>query len=95
MVFLESFWAIGSIIAAGLAWLIVPRVGWRTLLAVSALPGVIIYFIRRYVPESPRYLLVSGREEARRVLDPLNIRVGYAHELLLSGSVGLPLRLHP
>ncbi len=70
LVILESFWAIGSIIAAGLAWLIVPKVGWRTLLAVSALPGVIVYFIRRYVPESPRYLLISGREEeARRVLE--------------------------
>jgi len=69
LVYLESFWALGTIVAAGLAWLIVPRFGWRILLAISALPGLIIYFIRRYVPESPRYLLVEGREaEARAVL---------------------------
>jgi putative MFS transporter len=69
MVLLESFWAVGTIAAAGLAWLIVPRLGWRALLAASAVPGLIVFFIRRYVPESPRYLLVEGREqEAREVL---------------------------
>lgn len=69
LVLLESFWAFGTIVAAGLAWLIVPHVGWRALLAISAVPGFIIYFIRRYVPESPRYLLIEGREaEARQVL---------------------------
>jgi len=69
LVLLESFWALGTIVAAALAWLIVPRVGWRILLAVSAVPGLIIYFIRRYVPESPRYLLLEGREEeARHIL---------------------------
>ena len=66
---LEAFWALGAVAAAGLAWLIVPRLGWRWLLAVSALPGIIIVFIRRDIPESPRYLLVSGQpEQARQVL---------------------------
>lgn len=70
LVLLESFWALGSILAAGLAWLIIPNFGWRWLLAVSALPGILILFIRREIPESPRFLMVKGRtEEARRVLD--------------------------
>lgn len=69
LVLLESFWALGVVAAAGLAWLIVPRVGWRWLLAVSALPGLIIFLIRRQIPESPRYLLVNGQtEKAREVL---------------------------
>jgi len=69
LVLLESFWALGVVAAAGLAWLIVPRLGWRWLLAVSALPGILIFFIRREIPESPRYLLVSGKpEQAREVL---------------------------
>ncbi len=72
LVLLESFWALGTIVAAGLAWLLVPRLGWRWLLAVSALPGAIVYFIRRYVPESPRYLLITGREqEALAVLNQI------------------------
>jgi MFS transporter, putative metabolite:H+ symporter len=70
LVLLEAFWAVGVIAAAGLAWLIVPNYGWRWLLAASAVPGVLIFFIRRHVPESPRYLLVSGKpEQARQVLE--------------------------
>lgn len=70
LVYLEAFWAVGALAAALLAWLVVPRAGWRWLLALSALPGLIVFWIRRYVPESPRFLLVHGREEeARRVLD--------------------------
>ena len=69
LVILESFWALGTIVAAGLAWFIVPRFGWRWLLAVSALPGLIIFVIRRNVPESPRYLMSKGKpEEAMSVL---------------------------
>ncbi len=68
LVYLEAFWALGALVAAGLAWLIVPRVGWRPLLAISALPGLIVFWIRRYVPESPRFLLVHGREEEARAI---------------------------
>jgi putative MFS transporter len=82
LVLLESFWAIGTIVAAGLAWVLVPRVGWRPLLAVSAVPGLIIYFVRRYVPESPRYLLVDGREaEAREVLQHVARENGVAVDI--------------
>lgn len=68
LVYLEAFWALGALVAAGLAWLIVPQVGWRPLLAISALPGLIVFWIRRYVPESPRFLLVHGREEEARAI---------------------------
>jgi putative MFS transporter len=72
LVYLESFWALGTIVAAGLAWFVVPRFprsGWRYLLAASAVPGLIVFWIRRAIPESPRHLLVHGKEEeARQVL---------------------------
>ena len=69
LVLLESFWALGAVFAAGLAWLIVPTLGWRWLLGISAIPGLIIFFIRRFVPESPRYLAVNGKtEQAAEIL---------------------------
>jgi putative MFS transporter len=69
LVLLESFWALGTILAAGLAWAIVPALGWRPLLATSALAAVLVLWIRRTIPESPRYLAISGRlEEAKAVL---------------------------
>lgn len=69
LVLLESFWALGTIAAAGLAWLVVPRFGWRVLFMVSAVPAILLFFIRKHVPESPRFLATSGRgEEALAVL---------------------------
>jgi putative MFS transporter len=72
LVYLESFWALGTIIVALLAWQLIPNNtadGWRWLLAASALPGILGYWVRRSVPESPRYLLAQGRgAEARTVL---------------------------
>ena len=69
LVLLESFWAVGTITAAALAWLLVPNFGWRPLLATSALAAVLVLWIRRRIPESPRYLAISGRiDEAKEIL---------------------------
>lgn len=69
LVILESFWALGTIIAAGLAWIIVPSYGWRPLLATSAVAAVLVLWIRSKIPESPRYLAISGKaDEAREIL---------------------------
>ncbi len=69
LVILESFWALGTIVAAGLAWLLVPSFGWRPLLASSAVAAALVLWIRRSIPESPRYLAISGRQdEAREIL---------------------------
>ncbi|WP_304225225.1 MFS transporter [Gracilinema caldarium] len=85
LVLLESFWAFGTLAAAGAAWLIVPHLGWRALFAVSALPGLLLFAVRSFVPESPRYLAVSGRgEEALRVIETVARRNG--KELKLEAS---------
>ncbi len=70
LVLLESFWALGTLAAAALAWLVVPRLGWRWLFGFSALPGLILFAVRNGVPESPRFLFSRGRTvEARAVLE--------------------------
>jgi len=69
LVLLESFWAYGTIAAAGFAWLVVPALGWRWLFALSAFPGLVLFAVRRSMPESPRFLAAEGREaEARNVI---------------------------
>ncbi|ABG04825.1 major facilitator superfamily MFS_1 [Rubrobacter xylanophilus DSM 9941] len=69
LVILESFWAVGTILAAGLAWLLVPSFGWRPLLAASALAALLVLWIRKSIPESPRFLAISGRaDEAKEIL---------------------------
>ncbi len=45
---------------------------WRWLFAVLAIPCLLVVFYRRYVPETPRFLLSRGRVgEANRVLSIL------------------------
>lgn len=46
--------------------------GWRYLFGALVLPAVLVVFYRRYVPETPRYLLSRGRiDEANYVLSRL------------------------
>jgi putative MFS transporter len=62
-------WPIGIFAAAGAGLLVVPHLGWRWLFALGALPAVLVFFIRRGIPESPRWLADQGRyEEARASL---------------------------
>lgn len=72
LVLLESFWGVGTLAAAGLAWILVPTLGWRYLLATSAVAAVFVLWVRMRVPESPRWLMTKGREEeARAVLNQI------------------------
>lgn len=84
LVLLESFWALGTIIAAGTAWLVVPTLGWRWLFAISALPGLLLYIVRRYIPESPRFLFMKGKQEAAiAVLETVARQNGRSSEFAL------------
>jgi len=51
-------------------------VGWRVSFAMGALLGLGILFVRRHVPESPRWLFIHGREEeAERIVDEIESEV--------------------
>ncbi len=73
LVYLESFWALGTVVIALVAWAVVPQLpetGWRWILAINALPGILGFWVRLSVPESPRFLLLKGDAVgARRVLE--------------------------
>src|SRR5215467_4831768 len=59
----------GSMMAGVAAWLLLPIVGWRGLFLVGLVPLVLVFMIRYWVPESPRWLMRVGRlEEARKSL---------------------------
>ena len=59
----------GGMLAGFAAWLLLPLVGWRGLFLVGLVPLVLVFMIRYWVPESPRWLTRMGRmEEARKSL---------------------------
>src|SRR5499433_711553 len=59
----------GSLLAGFVAWQLLPILGWRYLFLVGMVPLVLVFMIRFWVPESPRWLMRMGRlEDARKSL---------------------------
>jgi MFS family permease len=53
------------------AWL-----GWRLCFALGAVLGLAVLFVRRHVPESPRWLFIHGREDdSERIVGSIEERV--------------------
>lgn len=61
IVLLESFWAYGTVLAGLVAIFILPQWGWRGAFLAGALPALYVAYLRRALPESPRYLASIGR----------------------------------
>lgn len=69
IVLLESFWGLGWIAAACIAYFFIPLYGWRMAFLIGALPALYVCLIRMHMPESVRYLLAHGRVgEARQIV---------------------------
>ena len=68
-------------VVAFLAYRLVPLTpyglsGWRWVVLIGSCSAVVVWFIRRAVPESPRWLASHGREaEADRIVTALEARV--------------------
>ncbi|MGM9540903.1 MFS transporter [Anaerovibrio sp.] len=61
IVLLESFWGLGWLAAACIAYLLIPQYGWQIAFFIGALPAVYVFMIRLHMPESVRYLISKGR----------------------------------
>lgn len=69
MIIFSSFWTVGTIFEASLAWIVMPRFGWRWLLVLSSLPSFVLLIFNGVIPESPRYLCMKSRTtEAYNIL---------------------------
>ena len=76
---------VGLVVAAGLSLAIIPHFGWRWLFVVGVVPALLLFFVRRNVPESVRYLISKGRQvEAERTVAAIEERV--------TGKAAAPVR---
>jgi MFS family permease len=69
-----SYWVGAAMGAAGTLVLLDPRyiptwLGWRFAFGIGATLGLIVIFFRRLIPESPRWLMIHGRNrEAEEIV---------------------------
>jgi putative MFS transporter len=73
----ELIFPLGLLLAAGLGSWLVPRFGWESMFVIGALPAFLALFLRRALPESPRWLIDKGRlTEARAALERIERSAG-------------------
>lgn len=60
---IAAFWAIGAVFEVLLALLVMPTLGWRWLLALSTIPMFIFVCLCFWLPESPRFDVLTGKRE--------------------------------
>jgi MFS family permease len=76
-----TYWAGAMIGAVSSIFLLNPsllpvNIGWRIGFFIGPVAGLIIIYLRRTIPESPRWLMTHGREdEAERIVDEIEERV--------------------
>eukprot|EP00164_Ancoracysta_twista_P007714 GFYU01011002.1.p1 GENE.GFYU01011002.1~~GFYU01011002.1.p1 ORF type:complete len:501 (+),score=123.70 GFYU01011002.1:68-1504(+) len=94
LTFVAVFWMLGGILAVGIAWMVMPTMGWRWYAFFCSIPAFCtLFFVYMYIPESPRYLLLHGREaEAAEVLKRVAIKND--RESLLIPGVTLAVPAH-
>ena len=82
-----SFWigaamgAVGAIVLLDPA-LIGPDLGWRLAYLIGACLGLVVFVMRMWIPESPRWLMIHGRpDQAHAIVDDIERSViGHAQD---------------
>jgi MFS transporter, putative metabolite:H+ symporter len=76
----------GLPITALLGYLIIPSYGWRPMFVIAGIGSLIVWYLRKALPESPRWLEAQGRSaEAEALIQRIE------KEAAIAGPLPLPL----
>ncbi len=65
-VILESFWALGGILAALVGFLIIPSFTWRAAFGITVLPALYALYLRRTLPETSAFRKLTRKFSFRQ-----------------------------
>lgn len=91
-----SFWIGGALGALGSLIVLDPAIfassiGWRVAFVFGGLIGVVVIYLRRFVPESPRWLMTHGRAaEADAIVSAIEADALRGYEMKLPSTDDLP-----
>lgn len=78
--FMEGFWAVGFVLSGLISYALLPVAGWRWVFVVVGLLAAVVFWVRRSLPESPRWLADHGRfEEADAAMSRIEAEVVSRH----------------
>ncbi|XP_075066827.1 putative transporter SVOPL [Mixophyes fleayi] len=60
----QLFWLAGSLLIIGLGSVVIPTIGWRWLIRLASIPGIILVLVFKFIPESARFNVSVGRFQA-------------------------------
>ncbi len=64
IVLLESFWAVGWLVAALISYFVIPSFGWQVALLLTALTAFYALYLRTSLPDSPKYESLSAKKKS-------------------------------
>jgi putative MFS transporter len=74
--------SVALVIATLLSYFIIPAFGWRWMFVIAGVGALIIMYLRKAMPESPRWLQSVGRaEDAERLMKSIENEVAANHPL--------------
>ncbi len=75
---MDGWWPVGAALCGFVSAIIMATVAdWRFTMLIMVLPALLVFWVRRSVPESPLYLVSRGRTaEAERVINGMIERTG-------------------
>jgi len=71
VVYLNSFWAVGMLVAAFVSYFIIPAFGWQAGFLIGALPALYTVYLRRQLPETPAFRRQAVRPSLFRQISGL------------------------
>jgi putative MFS transporter len=89
---MSVFVVAGLPVSALLGTLIIPSFGWRAMFVIGGLGALVVWYLRKALPESPRWLESRGMtQEAEAVLQMIEREVAATHGPLPPPAIAAPV----